>query len=280
MLPFFLGTLSLVFLRWRRRGAVPGADIPRWAIPVVGALAILPGDVLVRAGPPPLWPVAGADRVVHAAAVLMLLAIAESQVRARSAVAFALRALAAGAAFWITLGVRIPAFWTVAEGVAWIGAFALAAVAIVTALERAPRVEAGAVLLLCSGGAAAVLVGSGSTHLAQLAGGVGAALGAMMVVWLIAGPFNTGGGVGVCAMLLATLLLCGHYYAGDGIPLAQTLCVALAPLAVLVGRLPRLARLRPWKRWAVVAVVGALPVAAAAGMAIAGAKSEPAGYAE
>lgn len=277
VLPGFLAAVFLGALWWRRRGDGPGAAGPRWAMPVVIALAIFPAELLVRAALPALWPVAAADRIPHVALVLMVLGIVESVAGGGLWAAFALRALGAGAAFWITLGVRIPAFWNPWQGALWIGGFALLTAAVATLLERIARADRSpavtVTLLLSAGALPIVLLESGNAYLAQLAGGVAAALGAAMVVSVFIRPFTiASGGISAGVTLLAALLLCGHYYAPDGIPLVQTILVALTPLAVLMTLVPSYARMDRRKRCVIAFLWAVLPAALAVGLARSGAE--------
>lgn len=279
LLPGFLAAVLLSALWWRSRRPESAAPGPRWAMPIATALAVIPAELLVRGQWPPLWPVAGADRIVHCAAVVLVLGVIESLLAARMWVAAAVRVLGAGAVFWIVLGVRIPTFWSPAEGAAWIAGFALLTGAVATLLDRVARAgnspAVAASLLLSAFALSAVLLESGNAYLAQLTGGVAAALGAALAVSFFVPAFTiAGGGVSAGVTLLATLLLCGHYYAPDGIPAAQSIPVALASLAAALTLVPRLARAGRWKRCVIAAVAAVLPAALAIGLARSAAKDE------
>lgn len=283
VLPGALVTALFLTLWWKRRGPGAAGSLPLWGAPLAVPLAMLPAEFLVRRGLPPAWPAAGIDRLIHAGAVVLLLGLFESRLGKRPLAGAAVRMVSAALALWLVLGVRMPDFWTPAQAAAWIGGYALLTAGIATVVDRVARADNGpgatGVLFVTANGLPPVLLQAGLAYLAQLSGGVVAAAGAALFVAALVPAFTlAGGGVTALVTLFSTLLLAGHYYAPDNIPLAQTLCLAVSPLAVLVMRIPRVARSAPGRRCVLAMVVCAIPVAIAAGLALTGGKPEPAEY--
>lgn len=298
VLPGAVVVTLLAALWWKRRTpttptnpttpttpTTPGASgtLPLWAAPLCVPLAMLPAEFLVRGGWPPLWPAAGADRLIHAAAAAGIVGALEHFLGSRRWAAAALRVGGAALAVWLVLGVRVPDFWTPVQAVLWIGGYAAVIAGVSTLVNRAAGAERGpavtAAVFVSTLGTAPVLLHAGMAYPAQLSGGITAcAGGALLVAMVIPGFTLSGGGVTGVVTVSGVLLLAGHYYAPDDIPLSQTLCLSVAPLSALVVLVPAVARAAGWTRCALAAVLCVVPVAIGAVLAIAGARSEAGGY--
>ncbi len=226
----------LVTWPWRERG---------FSVPVALGLGVATCHVVWR-GLPALWPVDVTERLFHLAILGALLGAVEASVQVPAPARWAGRAVVAVACAWALMLPADPA-WRIALVA---GGFFVAW----SALEwRAARVEGfgvPAVLVVVAGAGALALAFGHSAFLAQLAGALVAAAGALLAYAFLRPRFSLArGGVTAFTLLALPLWVCGWRLAD--LPLESAALLAVAPLA---------AQRRWW--------VGALVALAAAGFAV------------
>lgn len=243
---------------------------------VAGALAAAVGYVAAEwglVGRPPFPPVDVTHWPFYFAPALAALVAIEPLLARRGALEWFVRALAGVAAAYLLL--RPLSDGALAWEAAAAGAllFLLWSSLVVTAraLPDAQGFFAAAVL---AGAASVVAFLSGSAFLAQMGGGLAAALGAGFLLALFGrcSPAAASGAASVAGGLVACLVLCGRYYAD--VPLGSALLLVAGPVlsmivAATAAKTSALARAA-----ALLAIAGA----GGAAVAIAFANFEPSGY--
>jgi hypothetical protein len=263
VLPAGLAGALLLFL-WRpwEKGA---GSLGAWAGPLALGAGTLLAQILIQ-GIPPLPPLEATHWIpllVLAAAVLGAL------VNALKLPAWLRHALAAGFSAlipFLTLRPLLGSGWSALEAAAWLGGSAAGIFLLWTVLEAAAHQTQGPVVPVALGaitaGTALVLVLTGSILLGQLAGGLAASLGAVALLALWNPERSLGrGGVAPWVTAFAALWLNGAVY--SEMTILPGVLLASAPLLVLLARLGRLRALKGWLAATVVAMLAALPVAAA-----------------
>lgn len=207
------------------------------------ALAVAFAASLVASTGWPRWPpVDATERLIFLVGLAAVAALLLGRVprRARGAATWVARALFGLALTAVLFESLLRNSWTAGQAVAWLGALALAFLALCWALERGLGGEGRVVGWLAPltrvallGGAAIVLGLSGSARLALLAGGLAAAVGSIEALALLLGrPAWRPGDAWALAAAVFGLLSIGYFYASLSAGATILLLAALLLLAL------------------------------------------------
>jgi len=202
---------------WRERA---------WPVPVALGLGVLTCHVASVGFPDRLWPPARADRLVHFAALGLLLGTVEAAVRVPAVVRWVVRAAACAACAW-ALMLPVDPLWKVAA----VGAAAF--VAWSAFAWRASQVEGygGPAVLVVVAGAGAIALAAGATaHSGQLSGALAAAAGPVVAYALLRPKLSLARGA-VTVYMLASLPLWIAGWRVAKLPLGSAAILAVAPVA-------------------------------------------------
>lgn len=250
ILPGFVATLVLGALWWRHtkrsKADQPDANAtgdaeprrgPVWALPVLMALGVIAADYVVKQSAD-LWPDDNTKRVLHAIALIGLLAAAESLARLPFLLRLITRAAAfAGATWMLTEGYR-PGVLSDAQLWVLVAGSAVAAAAIASLAERGLSRTTGwtgpLAALSVLGAAQPFLFFAGfATGSIALVGSL-AVLSAALLVSLVFKRFTLAGGT---ATVLVGIVLIGLLGAGiqtEPKSIPALIAVALAPAALAI----------------------------------------------
>ncbi|HSI05739.1 MAG: hypothetical protein ACAI38_09205 [Myxococcota bacterium] len=266
LLPAVICAVVLAAIRaWR-----PGCETClRWAVPFAVAAGFVAAQTMID-GVPRVPPIEASGWFSIVTMVLAVLAIA-IRPRVSSTVWGLVCLLAALAIVIVIVHPLVGEFWSWPEAIGWvIGMTAVAGSGAWLVDRRAsPGPGAPAVLLIAATGVAVGLALCGSARYGQLAGAIASVMAPLILLGLIRRDTRLlDGAAWVAYLVLAMLVVAGVAYVD--VPVFVGLLVAVAPLGMLAGDVPRLAPLAFWKRDSVrvvvtIAIVSlALAVAAAA----------------
>ena len=268
------GALPIIATRKGRRQAAGGwaaiiADPaagpnPAWAAAIATALAALLPIYAFRGLPDALWPVGGADRIWHAAALVAAMGIiaaivfsvlARTNSTRRLPTALAMT-VAAGLGAWAILAPLRAEFVGPGGAAVWGPLLGLiVGVSVYVAEAVAPKLRGWrlpAALLPIAALAAPAHFFAGFAGGAIMLTGVIAALAAALVAGILVPRLYLGGGP--AAILIAQLALLHTVTRGfaydPGMGIAQYLLLACAPMGLLAATLPGIRSRPPWLRTA------------------------------
>lgn len=273
LLPAFLCALILAGIQaWR-----PDSEKRLiWAVPTAVGVGFVAAQSMVDGAPriPPIE-ASGWFSIVAALAVLLAIAV---RPRVSRTVWSVLSTLAMLAMVVVISYPLIGNSWTVPVAAAWIlGMTAVAGtVAWLVDTRSSPGPGAPVVFLIAATGVAVGLAMSGSARYGQLAGAIASVMGPLTLIGLLRRDVKIVlGGAWASYLILAMLIVAGVVYVD--VPVFVGLLIAVAPLGMLAGELPKLRDAAWWKRDGARAVVTGAIVAAAIGVALASA-TDSGGY--
>ena len=244
LLPVFIsGTILFIAWRgWRRSEPIPNGT---WGGPIALGLGYGVGHI-GTIGFPPFPAVEATQWLLYFAFAATVFSLLESRWGKSGFVCFLIRGMLSAAIPWLLLRSMLKHTWAPIEGVAWLlglsGAVFAFWILLDAAMEHHTGVTSPLTLLIVTLGSSVVLVLSGSALLGQLAGILGAAVGASLIVaWWRPKLTFAGGMVPVVAAMLAGLWLNGYFYAEA--PAASILPLAIAPAMVWVRKLAPMRKL-------------------------------------
>ncbi len=234
-----------------------GGRGPTWgrrALPIGLGLAYALGHAAVRGWLrrdwPPFPPLDATDWVPWLALGASLLGLLETVAPTPAWARWENRLLMTALTLWLVLGPLLGGAWEPREGYVRLAGLGLGMLAAWGVLDwQAERLGRATLLplTLLAGGTAAGLLLSHSLVLAEFAAVLAASLAACWLVGLWSpGLTPARGGVAVVVVVLAGLLLAGHFYAYPELPGPVAATLAAAPLALWVDRLGPARRLGPW----------------------------------
>lgn len=305
VLPGLLCTLTLL-AAWAIARTLGSQRVPAFLFPVLVLLSILPAELLVNEKFPALSeiPKIAVDRMPQTTLVAVVIGVLTALVtgvvvrrttpaawrgrlvESESHVPFWLTILlaipACAASFWIFLSYRAESFSKPgSRDLLWLAIFTFVGVLIIAVMELASRRRAKidtvpiptrdpapiAVLFIAANAIPPIVVDKGNAYVAQIGGGIVAALGAALFVSFLIPRFTlVRGGITALVASLGAIGLAGYYMAEDPVPLVPMLLIAAAPLlagAVLIFFL-RAAGM--WKRLIIASIVAAIPCVIAVGL--------------
>jgi len=286
VLPGFIATVLLLagWFLLRPKGDRVG---PVWLLPLLIAASIIPAQLLTQGYTLPRWPVNAADRMPHIVLAAALFGFVHALTWRFRAARLLIPFLAVGVCSWMFLSYRHPSFWKAGDAVLWTGIFTLGGGALALLLDRsaAPRTSVSAapataaahsprrdpapavVLFIAANAVPLLIVQSGNAYLAQIAGGVVAALGAAAFIAFPIPSFTVArGGVTTAVATLVPLGIAGFYFAETGLEPRIELLLAALGAALGATALLLLPNASMWKRLFIGAAAAGIPTAVALGL--------------
>jgi hypothetical protein len=254
LLPLVVSLIALVL-----------AGAPRLLLPLAIGGGYLAGHTAVL-GLPPWPPLERVDYLWYLTPLVLALGLVEALVRLPAVPRWGLRTLLWATVLVLLVLPQLKNDWQGSARVAWLAGLGAAGLvfwaALVPLAERLPRAELPLLLVALALGSGLVLFWSGSLSYAQLAGALGAAVGAaVLAAWWLPAPLARGAG-SVAAVLFLALWLLGYFSAEMPASCAVLLLLSV-PLAWLTQLPPLRQRLRPWQAILLRAVLVLLPIGGA-----------------
>lgn len=259
--------IALILLAASRfRPAVLRKRIASLVAPLAVGIAFLPVEYAAH-GIPSFWPPDSTYRMAHIAVLATALAVLGTLIKRPRLVHKIITLVPFPATAWVLLETLHPHYLNTPTLAAWIVAVAAAGWGMNAVMIRVSRGSGAAPSLLsltmAAGGLAACSMLSHSATVAQLGAGLAAITGGGLVAILIRPKIRfKGGGITVCLVLLAGLLLLVHHFVE--VPVRASLLLVATPLAASIARLPFLGSRSPAIRWTVIILAASAAPALAA----------------
>lgn len=262
VLPWILCTF-LLLIGWFRARTSPDKKGPRWLMPLLVVLSIIPAELFMNEWKTQLWPVSAPDRMPHIALALAMLGVLHALLDGYRITKWIVPLIAVGVADWMLLSYRMhPGFWTPSESVRLMSVFILIGYLVTRAVEHTASKPAGSgpvipcILFIAATALSVILMTTGSAYMSAICGGVAACLMAALIASLLIPRFSLAGGA-ITALLpmLSVLRLGGIYLAPGYEPKREMLLVLVGPVVACAALLTVLKNMGTWKRLIVASIV-------------------------